>query len=339
MGQTPAGWTEVEGQHRVGVLTELPQVLRDLGAEPVKVLPAVGINAAVLRNPENPISFVELGRLLQACVAATGCEHFGLLVGQRATTDHLGLVGRLMRNAPTLGDAMLDLCTNQQRYIRGAVAYLVIQNQTAFLGYAIYHPNVQKTEQISDGALAVGFRLIQELAGVSPSEVLSSRASPGNIGPYSRLFGVPPRFNAEQHALVFPKPLLDRPIRRADPKLRKILEKSVAKYWAVRHPTMAERVVRALRPRVVFGGVSLEDVAAHLLVRPRTLNRKLQADGASFRSLLNEARFEVARQLLAGTRIEITDIALVLGYSEPSGFTHAFQRWSGTAPSEWRARV
>jgi AraC-like DNA-binding protein len=329
----------VEGQHRVGVVAELPQVLRDLGAEPAKVLLAAGIDPGVLRNPENPISFVELGRLFEACVSATGCQHFGLLVGERATTDHLGLVGRLMRNAPTLGDAILDLCTNQQRYIRGAVTYLVIQDQTAFWGYAIHHPEVPNIEQISDGAVAVGFRLMRELTGVSPSEVLSSRSSPSNIGPYTRLFGVPTRFNAEQHALVFPKPLLDRPIRRADPKLRQILEKSVAEYWAIRQPTTAECVGRVLRARVVFGDVSLEEVAADLSVHPRTLKRRLQAEGASFRSLLNESRFHVARQLLAGTRIEVTDIALALGYSEASGFTHAFQRWSGTAPSEWRERL
>jgi AraC-like DNA-binding protein len=328
----------VEGRHRVGVVAELPQVLRDLGADPAMVLPVAGIEADVLRNPENAISFVALGRLLKGCVAATACQHFGLLLGQRATTDHLGLVGRLMRNAPTLGDALLDLCTNQQRYISGAVAYLVVQNQIAFLGYAIYHPDVQNTDQISDGALAVGFRLMQELAGTSPSEVLSARPTPGNVGPYTRLFDVLPRFNAEQHALVFPKALLDRPVRGADPKLRQILEKSVADYWAIQQPTIAESVGRILRSRVVFGNFSLEDVAACLSVHPRTLNRKLQSEGTSFRSLLGEARYQVARQLLDGTRIEVIDIALALGYSEQSSFTHAFQRWSGTAPSEWRAR-
>ena len=117
------------------------------------------------------------------------------------------------------------------------------------------------------------------------------------------------------------------------------MQNSVAEYWAVQHPRMAERVVRILRPRVVFGNVSLEDVADQLSMHPRTMNRNLQSEGTSFRSLLNEARFQVARQLLAGTRIGVTDIALTLGYSEPSGFTHAFKRWPGTAPIEWRASL
>jgi AraC-like DNA-binding protein len=62
----------------------------------------------------------------------------------------------------------------------------------------------------------------------------------------------------------------------------------------------------------------------------------LQAEGRTFRELTNEARFEVAQQLLAGTRMDITNVAFALGYADPSGFTHAFHRWSGLAPSEWR---
>ena len=327
----------MEGQHRVGVAAEIPQVLRDLGADPAEVLPAAGVDAAILRNPENQMSFVALGRLLQACVAATGCAHFGLLVGMRATIDHLGVVGRLMQNAPTFGAAILDMATNQQRYIRGAVTYLMIQNQTPFWGYAVHHPEVPNIEQINEGGIGVGLRLAQQLVGISPSEVLLARSDPGDIGSYTRLLGVPTRFNAEQHALVFPNTVLDRPVRGADPKLRKILEKTVADYWAVRQPSTAERVGRIVRARIVFGDVSLEEVAGHLLVHPRTLKRQLKAEGTSFRALLNETRFQVARQLLASTRIEITDLALALGYSEASGFTHAFRRWSGTTPSEWRA--
>ena len=91
-----------------------------------------------------------------------------------------------------------------------------------------------------------------------------------------------------------------------------------------------------LRARVIFPDISLEELATELSMQPRTLNRRLQAEGKTFRELVNEARFQVARQLLAGTRMDITNIALALGYADPSGFTHAFQRWSGVAPSEWR---
>lgn len=327
----------LEGQHRVGALIELPQVLRDLGADPTPVIARAGIDAAVLRNPENAISFVQLGKLVQACVSATGCPHFGLLVGQRATSAILGLVGRLMRSAPTLKDAILDLCTNQHRYIRGAVAYLTIQDETAFWGYAIHLPGIEAIEQIGDGAMAIAFNMVREFVGISPDHVLLSRYVPEDLGAYRRFFGFMPQFNAEQNAAAFPSRLLAEPVRTADPELRQILLRSVASYWAVQEPSIADRVIRELRGRIVFPETTLDEVADHLAVHPRTLNRRLQTEGTSFRALLNQSRFEVAQQWLRGTRMELTDIALALGYSDLSGFSHAFQRWAGTTATEWRA--
>jgi AraC-like DNA-binding protein len=326
----------MEGQQRIGALVELPQVLRELGKDPATVIASAGIDAELLRNSENSISFVELGRLVEACVAATRCEHFGLLVGSRSGTACLGLVGRLMQTAPTLKDAILDLCTNQRRYVRGAVTYLVIQNEVAFWGYAVHYPGVQAIEQVSDGAIAIAFNMMGELVGTVPEEVLTSRRPPSNIEPYRRFFGRAPRFNAEQHALVFSTRLLSRPVCSANHELRRTLEKSVAAYWAVKQPRITDTVTRMLRARVIFPDISLEELATELSMQPRTLNRRLQAEGKTFRELVNEARFQVARQLLAGTRMDITNIALALGYADPSGFTHAFQRWSGVAPSEWR---
>jgi AraC-like DNA-binding protein len=292
-----------------------------------------------LRNPENTLSFVELGKLLRACVAATGCQHLGLLVGQRSATGCLGLVGRLMRNAATLRDAILDLCAHQQRYVRGAVTYLVVQNGTAFWGYAVYLPGIDAIEQISDAAIAVGFNMMRELAGAEPSEILMSRPAPIDLAPYRRFFGSTPRFDAEQLALVFPERLLALPVRGADPKAREMLEKSVAAYWAVSQPSVTDQVIRVLRPRVIFSEASLEEIAGTLKMHPRMLNRRLEAEGTTFRQLLNQARFEVARQLLAGTKVQVTDLALALGYADTSSFSRAFQRWSGVAPSDWRARL
>ena len=74
-------------------------------------------------------------------------------------------------------------------------------------------------------------------------------------------------------------------------------------------PNVADKVVRLLRPRVLFGDFDLETVARRLTMHPRTLKRSLQAEGTSFRKLLNEVRFEVAGQLLLGTRMGVTEIA------------------------------
>jgi AraC-like DNA-binding protein len=70
----------------------------------------------------------------------------------------------------------------------------------------------------------------------------------------------------------------------------------------------------------------------------RTLHRRLEAHGTNFRSLLDECRYEIARQMLEDTDADVGGIAGMLDYADTSAFARAFRRWSGTTPSRWRKR-
>jgi AraC-like DNA-binding protein len=85
------------------------------------------------------------------------------------------------------------------------------------------------------------------------------------------------------------------------------------------------------------GETRLEQVADLFAIHRRTLNRRLRAQGTSFKALVDETRYDIARQLLRDTRLPTTEIAATLDYSECSAFVRAFRRWSGTSPSAWRA--
>jgi AraC-like DNA-binding protein len=77
-------------------------------------------------------------------------------------------------------------------------------------------------------------------------------------------------------------------------------------------------------------------VADLFAIHRRTLNRRLRAQGTTFKALVDETRYEVARQLLRDTRIPVAQVAAALDYSDPASFDRAFRRWSGTTPSAWR---
>jgi AraC-like DNA-binding protein len=83
--------------------------------------------------------------------------------------------------------------------------------------------------------------------------------------------------------------------------------------------------------------MDLKKVAGLLAVHPRTLNRRLSADGTTFSALQADVRYEVARQLLRDTRMSIADIAFALGYAESAPFDRAFRRWSGITATAWRS--
>jgi len=81
---------------------------------------------------------------------------------------------------------------------------------------------------------------------------------------------------------------------------------------------------------------SMQTVAEELHIDPRTLRRRLVSEGTSFRALLDEVRRRLAIELLEqDTPVE--QIAKRLGYAETGNFTHAFKRWEGVAPSNFRS--
>jgi AraC-like DNA-binding protein len=68
----------------------------------------------------------------------------------------------------------------------------------------------------------------------------------------------------------------------------------------------------------------------------RTLNRRLHDEGTTFQAVLDDVRFELARQLISSSHIALDDVAASLGYAGASPFTRRFTRWSGMTPGDWR---
>jgi AraC-like DNA-binding protein len=84
------------------------------------------------------------------------------------------------------------------------------------------------------------------------------------------------------------------------------------------------------------GTPSLEHVATVLSVPPRTLQRRLAAEGTSLRAETEEIRKTMALTLLRDRSISIEEVAFLLGFAEPSTFFRSFKRWTGRTPRRFR---
>jgi AraC-like DNA-binding protein len=304
------------------------------------VVAEAGLNLELLDDSENLISYAARGRLLNRCVAATGCEHFGLLLGQRGSLSSFGLVGFLVQHSADVGTALRNFVRYLHLHVRGAAPVLSEHGSSAMLGYQIYEPQVEATDQLGDGAMAVAFNIMRSLCGPGwkPTEVLLAHRKPKDTGPFRRLFGAPLRFDAEQNALVFPAAWLERPMPGADPELHRLLQKQIDVLEARHGEDFPEQVRSVLRSALLTGHGKADQVAALFSMHSRTLNRRLTAFGTNFQALVDEGRFEIARQMLADSAMEVSQIAASLGYADASAFTRAFRRWSGTTPAVWRAK-
>jgi AraC-like DNA-binding protein len=326
---------------RIGATMGLPAVLRGLGVDPAPLLAEVGLELSLFDNPDNLLSFSARGRLLQHCVARTGCAHLGLLVGQRSGLQSLGLAGSLVKYSPDLETALRSLVRFFRHHTRGARATLTLDGQLAYFGYRIDQPRTAGMDQVGDGALAVMLNIMQSLCGPGwkPSQVTFAHRKPDNVEPFRQFFRAPLLFDAEQNALVFLADWLTYRLPGDDPELRRQLTTQIKAIEARHQDLFPEQVRSVLRAALLTERADADHIASLFSIHRRTLNRRLNEDGISFKDLVEEQRYEIARQTLLDTDLQVGDVAALLGYSEASAFTRAFRRWSGAAPAEWRSEA
>lgn len=317
-----------------GAVEAVSETLAALGIAHDRLLVRSGIDP---HGPgrTDPVSFAALGRLMIAAAHRSECPHFGLLAGQRTTLASLGLLGVLMRNSATVGDALRALEMYQGLFDRGAVIDVRVRGPVAVASYAPYEPDADGIALHCERALTAMTNLLRSLCDPewAPDEVLVPRSQPVDTRPYADFFRAPVRFGQEIAALVFPAALLVRPIVGGNPALRSTAERRLGRSGS---GDLTDELRRHLRATLIHGRLSAQRAAETMAVHRRTLSRRLKAAGTCYRSVANETRLAVARQLLADTDLDLAEISATLEFSEPAAFTHAFRRWTGTTPSAWR---
>ena len=333
-------WGTPDGDVRVGPLRPIPAILAEHGVDPVPVLASVGLHPRLFGDPDNRLSFVTLGHLLESCMRATQCRHFGLLVGARFTLDSLGILGDVLRNAPTLRDALRLATLNIDLHDRAAAALtLDLGNSQAVLGYSIFDGGTPAADQILDGATAIHFRILRELCGPSwtPLRIQLSHRRPRSIAPLRQFFGPRLEFDTWISGVVFDSRWLDHRIAGADPAAHAAIVARIASMRARAPARFADEVRRAIHALLLSAAASTANLANLFNMHERTLRRRLGAEGVTVRGLVGDVRRELARHLLRDTTLPVSEIAAVLRYSDVAVFSRAFRSRSGLSPSEWRA--
>jgi AraC-like DNA-binding protein len=324
---------------RVGTSLAIPNVLRSLGANPEEVLGEIGYDLKLFDNPENRISLKAHHHIVRHCVMRTGCPHFGLLAGQQNGLHSLGIVGLLVKYSPDVGSALRSLARYFHIHASGRIMTLVVDGNSAMFTYEVQDPRLEAIDQIGDAAVATIYNVMRELCGIDwrPAEAWFAHREPTDAGPFRRFFRVPLRFNAEQFALLFSASYLKRRPPVVDAELSRVLQGQIDLLEEGYSGDFPERVRTVVRAALMTGQANSDQVAALFGMHSRTLNRHLDAFGIGFQQLVDESRFEIARQMLENSALELGVIADLLDYAAPSVFTRAFRRWSGTTPAKWRA--
>lgn len=319
-------------------------VANDLGISTADILARTELCDENLLDPDFEVSvtdeFVTARNLL---AHSPDPELTGVMVGQRFNIASLGLLGFAVMSCPTLRTVM---ATATRFFSLTALHVRLIEAEDEQNYRLIWEPSQIPADlrqfflavDIAGAAMVIAPFLSETLALHTDAvhvELALSEQSVGYITEFLPIadisFGRPVTF------VEFPASILDEPLPQADEDTLRICVAQVEELVARRQQRSGiAGDVRSFLTANVTGSPTIESIADSLHMHPRTLQRRLNEAGTSWRDLNNEVRATIAVELLSQVGLTVEEVADRLGYSETAAFTRAFTRWVGVPPSTYR---
>jgi AraC-like DNA-binding protein len=304
-----------------------------------QALAHAGLTRAMLSDPARRLAVEQHHALFDALAEGERPDiAFHMRTSASMACEDFGTVGLTMRSAPTLRRAIERL----DRYARlfnpySLFAFSEDENEGWWTNT---RPAASDGARLSnEAALGTFVALWRDANGanLAPVRVQFMHPPVGSVTALEAHFRCPVSHGAEIDAIILHRADLDRPNRVGDRHiwdfLRNHLEESLG---TTGNDQIDREVVIHVANTLSEGVPRLEDVARHLGIGGRTLQRRLSELGHSYQSLVDEARREVALRLVAEGRHSLIEIAFLTGFAEQSSFTRAFKRWSGKTPRAFR---
>jgi AraC-like DNA-binding protein len=241
-------------------------------------------------------------------------------------------------------------CTNVLQALQVIIKYLKIlvsgyqvdiqiEKDVIRVSFHMVSANVQNLVQYQDYAMASAVSILHGMLGKSyplrSCYFLRNESDEKRIAEYTRYYGCPVAFNSGQLAITAESSILDLDVA----PLIKEINAQVNLALSVSAHDIIANVSRMISLSLANGSSNIADIAASMNYSQRTLQRKLSVKNTSYSALLDSVRFSMANQYLKSTYYRLTDIALLLGYSNLSSFSRAYFRYAGIYPMEVRKRI
>ncbi len=308
------------------------------GIDPEPLFAKEGIRIHLPIDPCKRVAYEKIDRIRAKAVELSGDEAFGLRSATVYLPSQLGALGYAWHASLTLRRA----CMRLERFIRVANnnARVNLKDRDGCL-VVTFRLDVQSRSETArdDSALAV-ITMMCRLICTDHFRlhcVNFRHARPQDITPYFQYFGCELNFDQADNQLVIPLSLADETLTGANPELALLNDKIVTRGLARidKNDTIA-RLRAVLVDQLPQGNISDDTVASALHMSARTMHRKLADVNSNFRTLLAEMRRDLAEAYIMDNSLTLTEISLLLGFSEASSFSRAYKSWTGTAPSQAR---
>jgi AraC-like DNA-binding protein len=315
--------------------------LREHGKDVAAVLAEVGAKPEQVSDDTIRLEVPKQIRILEIASEELQDGLLGFHLARNFDLREIGLIYYVIASSERLADALLNgkrYCTIMNEGVRLDVK-LDERSATIALDYVDVDRRsdrhqmefwlvalVRICRQATDTRLAPRSLRIRHQRDETPPEMRS-------------FFGCDVEFGAASDEIVFQASAASLPIVGSDNYLNNLLLRYAEEALADRpqvHTSLRSAVERVLPKLLPHAKASASSVAQKLAISTRTLSRKLRDEDVAFAEILEETRASLARRYLAERDLPVSEIAWLLGYGEVSSFTHAFKRWTGMTPRQFR---
>jgi AraC-like DNA-binding protein len=307
------------------------------------------------------ISFSIWWQLLDELIALVNRPALGSIIGLSAQPKQTGIMGYLTQTSANLLDALRCFERFQPLVYAGNRAHIRLKGTRCIITWDNDHGySTQASDEVITASLLSIMRhcLQDDQLGLESLSFTNQPNAPVQL--YKALYGCDALFGQSHLSLSFDSRFLVHPISSQDSGLHNILIEQAQNKLpeveslpdnkpllnneaALNNQTNLKievpfelRLQQAITRALHEGKPSAAHIAGKLHISSRTLHRRLAGQGLIFRNFLRKVRKELAAQYLLENHLTLTEIALLLGYSEQSAFSRAFMIWYHVTPSEFK---
>ncbi len=315
----------------------------EYGIDPAPIYLEAGVPLTPPESPQLRFPLVKMRKLWELGREASGDAAIGLKTGRYAKPPQFYAFGYSWLASSTLLGAMQRLARYQQLMSTASVEVSVTETADSYALSAIF-PDESKSppkEGIDCGMTA----LLTLCDIVAEKEIRPLRVEltcPASVHPdaYRDALRAPIQFNAEVGAFHFDKDSLRAPLPHGTPDVAKATDRIAEQYIETLDPhKVASQVKRLLIDLLPSGKADQDLVSSRLNRSASTLHRQLQAEGMSYRDVLESTRRSLAENYLRDQKHSHAQIAYLLGFSDQSNFSRAFKRWTLLTPRQFQGSL
>lgn len=330
------------GKASIPAVNQYLALAREQGIDIEHALEQAGISIELIKDNSQHISGLTFQTLIAKLLVESDDELFGLHTAKFVQPGSYSVLGFITMNCDTLGQAITKIAPFEKLVGDMGTTQFEQAGTEVKISWLCQFPDLAVRRHMIDNCLASWITFARYLVDhkSGPVKVLLSRNTPdlAQQTEYQKVFGCPVVYNQDENAILFEPELLSLPLNKGDQQLLSTLESHANKLITdlTSPDTLVDQVVIAIEKVLNTGNYHQQDIASVLGISGKTLQRRLAKEETTFQVLLDQTRLRLAKQFLAQSQLNLDQISLELGFSEPRSFYRWFQKLTGDTPGNYR---